>query len=87
MASNALAAAVEENGRASRLEGQIDSGRRTRMVADRIANPVSSRVSYGMASRLLFVSYMLYERVVNSSPRFADLRVNVFGVLERPSEL
>ena len=39
-----------------------------------------------MASRLLFVTFMLYERVVNSSPLFADLRINVFGVLERPRD-
>jgi SAM-dependent methyltransferase len=48
---------------------------------------VEKEPSYGMASRLLFVTFMLYERVVNSSPLFADLRVNVFGVLERPSDL
>ena len=48
---------------------------------------IEKEPSYGMASRLLFVTFMLYERVVNSSPFFADLRVNVFGVLERPGDL
>ena len=47
---------------------------------------VEKEPSYGMASRLLFVIFMLYERVVNSSAVFADLRVNVFGVLERPQD-
>jgi hypothetical protein len=36
-----------------------------------------------MASRLLFVVFMCYERAVNSSGLFAVLRANVFGVLER----
>jgi SAM-dependent methyltransferase len=45
---------------------------------------VEKEPMYGMASRLLFVTFMLYERVVNSSPLFAVFRVNVFGVLERP---
>ena len=45
---------------------------------------VEKEPSYGMASRLLFVIFMLYERAVNSSGLFAALRANVFGVLERP---
>jgi SAM-dependent methyltransferase len=44
---------------------------------------VEKEPSYGMASRPLFVAFMLYERVVNSSALFAALRVNIFGVLER----
>lgn len=46
---------------------------------------VEKEPSYGMASRPLFVGFMLYERVVNSSRRFAGFRVNIFGVLRRPS--
>jgi hypothetical protein len=45
---------------------------------------VEKEPSYGMASRLLFVTFVLYERVVNSSAVFAFLRANVFGLLERP---
>jgi SAM-dependent methyltransferase len=45
---------------------------------------VEKEPSYGMASPLLFVTFMLYERVVNSSPVFAALRANIFGLLERP---
>jgi SAM-dependent methyltransferase len=44
---------------------------------------VEKEPSYGMASRLLFVAFMFYERAVNSSGLFAVLRANVFGVLER----
>jgi SAM-dependent methyltransferase len=47
---------------------------------------VEKEPSYGMASRFLFVVFVLYERVVNSSALFAALRVNVFGVLERPHD-
>jgi SAM-dependent methyltransferase len=46
---------------------------------------VEKEPSYGMASRPLFLGFMLYERVVNSSPIFAGVRVNIFGVLRRPS--
>lgn len=45
---------------------------------------VEKEPSYGKASKLLFVTFMLYERVVNSSALFAGLRANVFGLLERP---
>jgi SAM-dependent methyltransferase len=46
---------------------------------------VEKEPSYGMASRPLFLGFMLYERIVNSSAIFAALRVNIFGVLQRPS--
>jgi len=45
---------------------------------------VEKEPSYGMASRLLFVTFMLYERVVNSSPVYAAIRANIFGLLQRP---
>jgi len=48
---------------------------------------VEKEPSYGMASRLLFLTFTLYERIVNSSPLFEDLRVNIFGVLARPHDL
>ena len=44
---------------------------------------VEKEPSYGMASRLLFVTFMLYERVVNSSALLAAFRANIFGLLER----
>jgi SAM-dependent methyltransferase len=45
---------------------------------------VEKEPSYGMAARLLFLAFMAYERVVNASALFAPLRVNIFGVLEKP---
>jgi hypothetical protein len=39
-----------------------------------------------MASKVLFLAFMLYERAVNSSELLAGLRVNIFGVLERPHD-
>ena len=46
---------------------------------------VEKEPSYGMASRPLFLGFMLYERIVNSSAIFSALRVNIFGVLQRRS--
>ena len=46
---------------------------------------VEKEPSYGMASRPLFLGFMLYERAVNSSALLATFRVNIFGVLERSS--
>jgi len=47
---------------------------------------VEKEPSYGMASRYLFLAFMLYERLVNSSAIFEGVRVNVFGVLEQASD-
>jgi SAM-dependent methyltransferase len=47
---------------------------------------VEKEPSYGMSSRLLFLAFMCYERAVNSSALLAALRVNIFGVLERPHD-
>jgi len=47
---------------------------------------VEKEPSYGMASKVLFLAFMLYERAVNSSELLAGLRVNIFGVLERPHD-
>jgi SAM-dependent methyltransferase len=55
-------------------------------LAVRELRMVEKEPSYGMASKLLFVTFMIYERVVNSSALFAALRANVFGVLERPHD-
>ena len=46
---------------------------------------VEKEPSYGMASRPLFLAFMLYERLVNCSPIFSGIRVNIFAVLEQPS--
>ena len=44
---------------------------------------VEKEPSYGMSSKAMFLSFMLYERAVNSSASLAVLRVNIFGALER----
>ena len=40
--------------------------------------------SYGMSSKLLFVSFMCYERIVNASEFFAPFRVNILGAFKKP---
>ena len=44
---------------------------------------IEKEPSYGMASRLLFYPFLAYERVVNSSEVFAQLRVNILAVLRK----
>lgn len=39
---------------------------------------------YGLSSRFLFMSFMAYERVVNSSDAFAGFRSNILAVLKKP---
>lgn len=39
---------------------------------------------YGLGSRLLFFPFMAYERIVNSSDIFSNLRANILGVLRKP---
>ncbi|MFT3775286.1 MAG: class I SAM-dependent methyltransferase [Minicystis sp.] len=45
---------------------------------------VEKEPSYGMSSRLLFLTFMAYERAVNSSEMAAFLRSNIFAVLRKP---
>ena len=45
---------------------------------------VEKEPSYGMASRALFLAFMAYEQIVNSTELAADLRANIFGVLRKP---
>jgi SAM-dependent methyltransferase len=44
---------------------------------------VEKEPSYGMSSRVLFLAFTGYERVVNSSDRLAFLRSNIFAVLQK----
>ncbi|MBZ5552574.1 MAG: class I SAM-dependent methyltransferase [Acidobacteriia bacterium] len=46
---------------------------------------VEKEPSYGMSSRVLFLAFMTYERVVNSMNLAAGLRANIFGVLRKGS--
>ena len=45
---------------------------------------IEKEPSYGMASRLVFYPLLAYERLVNSSERFAGLRSNILAVLRKP---
>lgn len=44
---------------------------------------VEKEPSYGMIARPLFAAFMAYERLVNSTPRLAAIRANMFVVLRR----
>ncbi len=39
---------------------------------------------YGMSSRVLFLTFMFYERIVNSSESLAGLRSNILGAFRKP---
>lgn len=45
---------------------------------------VEKEPSYGMAARPLFLAFMAYERLVNATPKLANLRANLFGLLRKP---
>lgn len=45
---------------------------------------VEKEPSYGLRSRVLFLAFLAYERVVNSSRLFQRLRANLFCVARRP---
>jgi SAM-dependent methyltransferase len=45
---------------------------------------IEKEPSYGMSSRLLFLTFMAYERVVNSTELLAALRSNILCVLRKP---
>ena len=40
---------------------------------------------YGLASRLLFIPFMIYERIVNSTRLLQDGRGNIQAVLRKPA--
>ena len=42
--------------------------------------------SYGMSSRILFLTFTAYERLINSAAVFAPLRSSLFVVLRKPAE-
>ena len=49
-------------------------------------NMVEPEPSYGRCHSVMFYPMMAYERVVNSSPRFAPFRVNIHAVLRKPQK-
>lgn len=46
---------------------------------------IEKEPSYGMSSRALFLAFVAYERVVNSTELLSGLRCNILGVLRRPA--
>ena len=46
---------------------------------------IEKEPSYGMSNRALFRSFMLYERLVNSTERLAPLRANILGAFRKRS--
>jgi ubiquinone/menaquinone biosynthesis C-methylase UbiE len=48
---------------------------------------IEKEPSYGMSSRFLFLTFLAYERLVNSTELAANLRVNIFAVLRKPARL
>lgn len=46
---------------------------------------VEKEPSYGMYSRVLFLTFMAYERAVNATERVAFLRSNILAVLKKPA--
>lgn len=46
---------------------------------------VEKEPSYGMSSRLLFLLFIAYERIVNSTELLASLRSNLFVILRKPT--
>lgn len=58
----------------------LSAGFRIRLVV-----MVEKEPSYGVASRVLFVAGLTYERIVNRFAALANLRANIFAVLEKPA--
>jgi SAM-dependent methyltransferase len=46
---------------------------------------VEKEPAYGMSSRILFLLFMSYERLVNSSDAFEHIRGNIFGAFRKPA--
>ena len=50
----------------------------------RVARLVEKEPSYGLSARPLFLAFMGYERLVNSTDKLGFLRSNIFAVLQKP---
>jgi SAM-dependent methyltransferase len=44
---------------------------------------IEKEPSYGLSARTLFLTFMLYERIVNSTRFFSSLRTNILGALRK----
>ena len=58
------------------------AARNAGLVVERLSM-IESEPMYGLSSRALFITFMTYERIVNSSEIFAGLRVNIIGSLAK----
>ncbi len=68
---------------AANSERQLrELGARAGLKVERL-RMIEKEPSYGMRSRLLFLAFMAYERLVNASELAAGLRVNILGVMSR----
>jgi hypothetical protein len=47
---------------------------------------IEKQPSYGMSSRILFLTFMAYERAVNRVPFLGGCRANIFGAYRRRHE-
>jgi hypothetical protein len=45
---------------------------------------IEKEPSYGMSSRVLFLTFMVYERIINSTELLRDLRSTLLAVLRKP---
>ena len=50
-----------------------------------VVQMVEKEPRYGLRTRLLFIAFMFYERLVNCSPVFSAFRVNIFCVIRKRS--
>lgn len=50
----------------------------------RTLHSIEKEPAYGLSLKPLFLLFMLYERVVNSSEEFAWMRSNILGVFQKP---
>jgi SAM-dependent methyltransferase len=46
---------------------------------------IEKEPSYGMSSRIMFIAFAAYERVVNSTKHLGFLRANILSVLRKPA--
>jgi ubiquinone/menaquinone biosynthesis C-methylase UbiE len=69
------------NSRRAILKASISAGFIVREL-----HMIEKEPSYGMSSRLLFLAFLGYERVVNSSEIFSQIRSNILGVLQKPDD-
>ena len=66
----------------SRWQG-VDAARRCGLAVAELTL-IEKEPSYGMSNKALFLLFMAYERVVNSTEALAGMRANILAVLRKP---